>query len=41
MCLKHRWRYFPKMQMDDVLSFKLFDLDAALPGQVSFHACFR
>ena len=35
---RHRWRYFPKMQMDDVLSFEQFDLDAALPGHVSFHA---
>ena len=34
---EHRWRYIPKMQMDDVLSFKQFDLDAALPGHVSFH----
>ena len=34
---KHRWRYFPKMQMDDVLCFEQFDLDAALHGHVSFH----
>ena len=36
--LKHCWCYFPKMRVDDVLSFKQFDLDAALPGYVSFLA---
>ena len=35
---RHRWRYFPKMQMDGVFSFEQFDLDAALLGHVSFYA---
>ena len=34
---KHRWYYFPKMQMDEVLLFKQFDSDTALPGRVTFH----
>ena len=34
--LRHLRCRFPKMRVDDVLSFKQFDLDAALPGYVSF-----
>ena len=37
---KRRWYYFPKMQMDDVLLFKQFDSDTALPGGMSFHTAF-
>ena len=36
--LRHLRCRFPKMRVDDVLSFKQFDLDAALPGYVSFLA---
>ena len=34
---KHRWYYFPKMQMDEVLLFKQFESDTALPGHTIFH----
>ena len=34
---KHRWYYFPKMQMDEVLQFKQFESDTALPGRMTFH----
>ena len=37
---KHRWYYFPKMQMDEVLLFKQFDSDTALPGRMTFHTAF-
>ena len=37
---KHRWYYFPKMQMDDVLLFKQFESDTALPGRMTFHTAF-
>ena len=37
---KHRWYYFPKMQMVDVLLFKQFDSDTVLPGRMSFHTAF-
>ena len=33
---KHRWYYFQKMQMDEVLLFKQFDSDTALPGRMTF-----
>ena len=36
--LRHLRCRFPNMRVDDVLSFKQFDLDAALPGYVSFLA---
>ena len=36
--LRHLRCRFPKMRVDDVLSFKQFDLDAALPRYVSFLA---
>ena len=36
--LRHPRCRFPKMRVDDVLYFKQFDLDAALPGYVSFLA---
>ena len=35
--LKHCWCYFPKMQTDDALFFKQFDLYTALPGHVRLH----
>ena len=37
---KHRWYYFPKMQMDEMLLFKQFDSDTALPGRMTFHTAF-
>ena len=37
---KHRWYYFQKMQMDEVLLFKQFDSDTALPGRMTFHTDF-
>jgi len=37
---RHRWYYFPKMQMDEVLLFKQFDSDTALPGRMTFHTAF-
>ena len=37
---KHRWYYFPKMQMDEVLLFKQFESDTALPGRMTFHTTF-
>ena len=37
---KHRWYYFPKMQMDEVLLFKQFESDTALPGCMTFHTAF-
>ena len=37
---KHRWYYFQKMQMDEVLLFKQFDSDTALAGRMTFHADF-
>ena len=37
---KHRWYYFPKMQMDEVLLFKQIDSDTALPGRMTFHTAF-
>ena len=37
---KHRWYYFPKMQMDEVLFFKQFESDTALPGRMTFHTAF-
>ena len=37
---KHRWYYFQKMQMDEVLFFTQFDSDTALPGRMTFHADF-
>ena len=37
---KHRWYYFPKMQMDEVLLFKQFESDTALPGRMTFHTAF-
>ena len=38
---KHRWYYyFPKMQLDEVLLFKQFDSDTALPGRMTFHTAF-
>ena len=35
--LKHCWCYFPKVQTDDALFFKQFDLYTALPGHVRLH----
>ena len=35
--LKHCWCHFPKMQTDDALFFKQFDLYTALPGHVRLH----
>ena len=35
--LKHCWCYFSKMQMDDALFFKQFDLYTELPGHVRLH----
>ena len=37
---KHRWYYFPKMQMDEVLLFKQFELDTALPGRTTSNIAF-
>ena len=37
---KHRWYYFPKMQMDEVLFFKQFVSDTAIPGRMTFHTAF-
>ena len=37
---KHRWYYFPKMQMDEVLLFKQFETDTSLPGCMTFHTAF-
>ena len=37
---KHRWYYFPKMQMDEVLLFKQFETDTSLPGRMTFHTHF-
>ena len=37
---KHRWHYFPKMQMEEVLLFKQFESDTALPGRTTFHIAF-
>ena len=37
---KHCWYYFPKMQMDEVLLFKQFESDTALPGRMAFHTAF-
>ena len=37
---KHRWYYFQKMQMDEVLLFKQFESDTALPGRMTFHTAF-
>jgi hypothetical protein len=37
---KHRWYYFPKMQMEEVLLFKQFDSDTTLPGRMTFHTAF-
>ena len=34
---KHRWYYFPKMQMEEVLLFKQFESDTALPGRTIFN----
>ena len=34
---KHCWYYFPKMQMDEVLLFKQFESDTALPGHTTFN----
>ena len=37
---KHRWYYFLKIHMDEVLLFKQFDPDTALPGLMTFHTAF-
>ena len=37
---KHRWCYFPKMQMDEVLLFQQFETDTSLPGRMTFHTAF-
>ena len=37
---KHRWYYFPKMQMEEVLLFKQFESDTALPGRMTFNIAF-
>ena len=37
---KHRWYYFPKMQMDEVLLFEQLESDTALPGRMTFHTAF-
>ena len=37
---KHRWYYFPKMQMDVVLQFKQIDSDTALLGRMTCHTGF-
>ena len=37
---KHRWYYFPKIQMDVVLLFKQFDSDTAIPGGITCHTTF-
>ena len=37
---KHRWSYFLKMQMEEVLLFKLFESDTALPGRMTFNIAF-
>ena len=37
---KHRWYYFPKMQLEEVLLFKQFESDTALPGRMAFHTNF-
>ena len=34
---KHRWHYFPKMHMEEVLLFKQFESDTALPGYTIFN----
>jgi hypothetical protein len=36
----HRWRYFPRMTVEDVLIFKQYDSDPAQPSQVP-HTAFR
>ena len=37
---KHLWYSFPRMQMGEVLVFKQFDSDTALPGSMTFHTAF-
>ena len=37
---KHRWHHFPKMQMEEVLLFKQFESDTALPGRTIFNIDF-
>ena len=37
---KHRWYCFPKMQMEEVLLFKQFESDTALPGRTIFNIVF-
>ena len=37
---KHRWYYFPKMQMEELLPFKQADSDTTLPGRMTFHTAF-
>ena len=37
---KHRWYNFPKMQLEEVLLFKQFESDTALPGRMAFHTNF-
>ena len=37
---KHRGYYSPKMQMDEMLLFKQFDSDTALPGRMTCHTTF-
>ena len=37
---KHRWFYCSKIQVDEVLLFKQFGSDTALPGRLTFHTAF-
>ena len=37
---KRRWCYFPKIQMEEVLLFKLLESDIALPGRMTCHTTF-
>ena len=37
---KHRWYYFPKMQLQEVLLFKQFESDTALLGRTIFNIDF-
>lgn len=38
---QHRWYYFPRMTKDEVLIFKQWDSDPALPGRLCFHTAIR
>jgi hypothetical protein len=36
----HRWYYFPRMQRDEALVFKVFDSDASKPSRFTAHSAF-